>query len=64
MMIERALVAVALTLSLTWTVKLLVPAVVGVPVITPAVLMVSPAGRVPAVLDQVYGVVPPVAARA
>ena len=38
---------------------------VGVPLIAPVVAFsVSPAGSVPLVKDQVYGVVPPVAARA
>lgn len=37
-------------------------AVVGVPLRTPVeVLSVMPAGRVPAVKDQLYGVVPPIA---
>ncbi len=49
-------------LSVTCTVKLLVPNAVGVPEITP-VLDASkrPVGRVPEAIDQVYGVVPPVA---
>jgi hypothetical protein len=54
-------VAVPAFASLTCTVKLEVPAVVGVPVIAPAVLRLNPAGRAPTVVDQVYGVVPPVA---
>src|ERR1700675_4775920 len=37
------------------------PAVVGVPPITPAAERVSPAGREPELVDQVYGDVPPVA---
>src|SRR5262249_8626573 len=49
--------------AVTWTVKLEVPAVVGVPEITPvAAVRVSPAGNVPLAIDQVYGGVPPVAA--
>jgi hypothetical protein len=39
--------------SSAWTVKLLSPAAVGVPVITPAALNVSPAGRFPLKTDQV-----------
>jgi hypothetical protein len=39
--------------SVTCTVKVEVPAVVGVPEITPAELRLSPAGRDPDVRDQV-----------
>jgi hypothetical protein len=46
--------------SVTFTVKLAVPAVVGVPEITPAVLSVSPAGKLPDEIDQLYGEDPPV----
>jgi len=53
MVIERALVAVVALASVTLKVTLLVPAVVGVPLITPALLRVSPAGNVPLDLDQV-----------
>ena len=49
--------------SVTWAVKFDVPAVVGVPVITPPVDIVRPAGSDPAVMDQVYGAVPPEAPR-
>jgi hypothetical protein len=45
----------------TVTVKLDGPAVVGVPLKTPAVLRLSPAGGLPAVTDQIKGGVPPVA---
>ena len=49
-------------LSATCTVKLEVPAAVGVPVIPPvAGFNARPAGRAPAI-DQLYGAVPPVAA--
>jgi hypothetical protein len=42
---------------------LLVPAAVGVPAIAPELAVKdNPAGRVPEVTDQVYGVVPPAAA--
>ncbi len=50
-------------LSRTWTVKFAVPAVVGVPVITPAADNVRPAGGVPDVTDHRYGGAPPVAAK-
>jgi len=50
----------------TWTVKLDVTAdvllPVGVPLIVPPELKLRPAGRLPAVTDQLRGVVPPVAA--
>jgi hypothetical protein len=60
---ESALVAVALTLSVTLAVKLEVPPVVGVPVIAPVeATRESPAGRLPEASDHVSGVVPPVAA--
>ena len=56
-------VAVSELASVTLTVKLLVPVPVGVPEITPVLeASASPAGKVPAEMDQVYGVVPPVAA--
>jgi len=42
----------------------LVTAVVGVPVIRPEALIDNPAGSVPLVSVQLYGVVPPVAASA
>jgi hypothetical protein len=45
--ILNALVAVALTLSVTFAVKEQVPAVVGVPVTTPAALKDKPAHDVP-----------------
>ena len=48
---ESGFVAVAPELSLTWTVKLLPPAVVGVPeIVLPLIL--SPAGSVPLLTDQ------------
>jgi hypothetical protein len=48
--------------SLTVTVKLLVAVAVGVPEIRPvAEASLRPAGRLPLVTDQVYGVVPPLA---
>src|ERR1700728_1449244 len=49
--------------SVTSTVKLSGPVTVGLPVIAPvAGCRVSPAGSDPALIDQVYGLVPPVAA--
>jgi hypothetical protein len=48
--------------SVTLTVNEEVPAAVGVPLITPEVLSVNPAGKDPELIDQLYGVVPPVAA--
>ena len=48
--------------SVTFTVNDAVPAVVGVPLIT-APLSVSPAGKEPEEIDQLYGVVPPLAAK-
>jgi hypothetical protein len=50
-------------LSRTWTVKFAVPAVVGVPVITPAADNVRSAGGVPDVTDHKYGGAPPAAAK-
>ena len=50
--------------SVTFTVKLVLPETVGVPEIIPVdPARVSPAGRDPVEIDQLYGVVPPVAAR-
>ena len=47
--------------SVTRTVKVKLPAVVGVPDSRPVVgLRVSPGGRVPALTDQANGAVPPV----
>ena len=48
--------------SVTFKVNDAVPAVVGVPLICPALLSVSPAGNAPEEIDQLYGVVPPLAA--
>ena len=57
------LVPVALAVSVTRTVKVNVPAAVGVPLSTPPVLSESPPGAAPPTIAQlVYGVVPPVAA--
>ena len=48
--------------SVTLTVNEDVPAVVGVPPICPEALSAKPAGRVPELTDQLYGVLPPLAA--
>ena len=58
----NAFVADALFLSVTCTVKLAVPVAVGVPLRTPPLLKLNPAGKLPDASDQLYGVVPPVAA--
>lgn len=48
--------------SVPFTVKLLVPAVVGIPVIAPvAAFKFNPAGKAPVVIDHVTAPVPPVA---
>jgi hypothetical protein len=49
--------------SFTCTVKAEVPACVGVPEIRPELEIVIPTGKLPFVIDQVYGAVPPVAAK-
>jgi hypothetical protein len=57
-------VCVGLEESATVAVKLKVPLAEGVPEIRPVLAArLSPAGRLPEVIDQVYGVVPPVARR-
>jgi hypothetical protein len=48
--------------SVTCTVKLDWPALVGVPLIVPALLKLRPAGNAPDTTVHEYGVVPPVAA--
>jgi hypothetical protein len=60
--IERPCVAVRNPLSVTCTVMLDVPGVVGMPLIAPVdAFNDKPAGNVPTVTAQVYGVVPPAA---
>ena len=60
MVSEVAWVAVWLLASVTLTVKLDVPAAVGVPDSTPVeAFRVIPAGSVPALTDHAYGAVPP-----
>jgi hypothetical protein len=58
---ESAFVIFALVLSVTFTVKLLVPAVPGVPEIVPPADKVNPAGSVPTDTDHEYGGTPPAA---
>ena len=53
-------VLVGLLASVTVTVKLEVPTAVGVPPMTQPV-SVRPAGSVPVLIEQLYGVVPPLA---
>jgi hypothetical protein len=58
----NAFVPVLLAASVTCTVNDTVPAVVGVPEITPVdATRLNPAGNVPALTLQLYGVVPPLA---
>src|SRR5262252_7593695 len=55
-------VAVAEAASVTFTVKLEEPTVVGVPVIAPVeAVRARPGGNAPATMDQEYGGVPPIA---
>ena len=63
MVMDSALDADCAPLSATRTVKVELPAVVGVPLMTPAGDRASPAGKAPAVTDQAYGVTPFAAAR-
>ena len=58
-----ALWAAGVVVSRTLTTKAKVPAVEGVPEMVPAMLRLSPVGREPEAIDQLYGVVPPVAAK-
>jgi hypothetical protein len=59
---EKSFVDEAPSAPATRTVKLELSAVVGVPLRTPPVDKFRPAGSVPEDSDQLYGVVPPVAA--
>jgi hypothetical protein len=61
---DSAFVMLPLALSVTFTVKLVDPAVPGVPEIVPPADRVNPAGSVPTDTVQVYGVNPPEAASA
>ena len=61
----KAFVPVLFAASFTCTVNDTVPAVVGVPEITPVdAARLNPAGNVPALTLQLYGVVPPLACTA
>lgn len=61
---ETDLVCAGFSASVTVAVKLAVPLAVGVPEMIPvAGTRVSPAGRLPVVIAQAYGPVPPVALR-
>jgi hypothetical protein len=53
--------AVGVVESVTFAVKLNVPAAIGVPEIVPVPDSVTPAGSAPEAMLQLYGVVPPVA---
>ena len=57
----RVAVCAGVPESVAVIVNVLVPAAVGVPERTPALLRLRPGGKVPAVTVQVYGAVPPVA---
>jgi len=62
MLSDLVAVCTGLLASLTWAVKLKVPAPVGIPLITPLPgFSDKPAGREPLAIDQVYGSVPPLA---
>jgi hypothetical protein len=59
------LVATGVAESVTRKVMPKVPVTAGVPLITPVLTFkLRPAGSAPDVMDQVYGVVPPLAANA
>ena len=51
--------AVGVCESVTCTLKVVVPNTVGVPLMTPPALIVSPGGRVPEAMAQVNGPTPP-----
>ena len=63
MVIENAFCAVCDALSVTRMVKLEVPVDVGVPLIVPAMDNANPAGNDPEATAQLYGGVPPLAAK-
>jgi hypothetical protein len=56
---DNAFVIFPLALSVTFTVRLLVPAVPGVPEIVPPADKVNPAGSDPSDTDHAYGGDPP-----
>ena len=45
-------------LSVTFTLKLVVPEIEGVPLMRPAALSDKPVGKLPLLTDQLYGAVP------
>jgi hypothetical protein len=57
----RACVSVAFELSFTRTLKVEVPAAAGIPLIVPLAESDSPAGSEPALIDQLFPPVPPLA---
>jgi hypothetical protein len=61
MVIDKPAVAETDALSVTCTVKLLVPAVPGVPDMVPPAARLNPAGSVPLATVHEYGGDPPVA---
>jgi hypothetical protein len=64
MVSANAALAVTLLLSVACTVKLYVPAVLGMPLSNPPDVSVNPRGSaVPPVKDHVYGAAPPLAVR-
>jgi hypothetical protein len=62
--IDRGTVAEPDALSVTFTVKVLDPVVLGVPDSMPSAERLRPAGSVPVATDHEYGGVPPEAAKA
>jgi hypothetical protein len=60
---EKGLVILIARLSATCTMNPNMPAFDGVPVMAPLLLRLSPPGRAPELIDQVYGGVPPDAPR-
>ena len=64
MVIDKAAVEEADALSVTRTVKLLGPAVLGVPDSVPPAARLNPTGKVPLATDHEYGGDPPEAASA
>ena len=62
-MIEASATAALFVESVTRTVKLKVPAMVGTPESVPPIESDSPLGSAPALIDHEYGGTPPVAAK-
>src|ERR1039458_4933688 len=59
-MMVKGQVPVATTPFLSVTLRVKLPAAVGVPVMEPSALSVKPAGSAPVAMAKVYGAVPPV----